>query len=172
MKYQCLLFSSLVAVFLSGCSEGSKIAPDLLANVQRNDQPLVPSVVTVRAKIEPDINNWEGIDDSVQRSLEEAINNANIFGQSTAKPYKIIANVLIASQAAVSFGNFKGKLEIQYTVLDGDNKQILDKKIYTEAGSDEWHFYGAKRHRRARAVNISKNVLQFVEILQQRLKQP
>ena len=50
------------------------------------------------------------------------------------------------------------------------NNEILNEKIYTEAGSDKKYFSGAARHRRARAVTISKNVLQIVEVLEARLK--
>jgi hypothetical protein len=110
------------------------------------------------------------LDESVKQSLEIALVNANIFDKNTSKTYKIDANILVASQAPMSFGNFNGTLEIRYVVLDIDGKEILDKKIYTEAGSDRWYFVGAKRHRRARALNISKNVLQFVETLQSQLE--
>jgi hypothetical protein len=70
----------------------------------------------------------------------------------------------------MSFGSFEGKLEIRYVVRDPNDGEMLDKTILTVAGSDEWSFSGAARHRRARAVNISKNVLQFVDILQSLLQ--
>ena len=70
----------------------------------------------------------------------------------------------------MSFGSFEGQLEIRYVVHDSNDREILDKTISTVAGSDQWSFSGAKRHRRARAVNISKNVLQFVDILQSLLQ--
>ena len=55
--------------------------------------------------------------------------------------------------------SFEGKLEVSYIVYDEKNNKILNKTIYTVAGSDIWYFSGAKRHRRARAVNIAKNIL-------------
>jgi len=88
----------------------------------------------------------------------------------SSRVYRIQANVLVASQSAWSFGAFDGKLEINYVLFDENNNKIIDETIYTEAGSDKDYFSGAKRHRRSRAVNISKNVLQFVDILQSQLK--
>jgi hypothetical protein len=116
--------------------------------------------------INPRITNHEEIDKSVKQSLEMALANAKMFGADASTPYRIDANILIASQAAMSFGSFEGKLEIRYVVRDPTGKEILDKTIFTVAGSDQWMFYGAARHRRARAVNISTNVLQFVDTLQ------
>ena len=141
----------LISVFILSSCAGPKIAVDLLANAKANEKPLTNNSSLVNVKINPDINNYEKIDESVKESLEIALTNANIFA---------------ASQSPMSFGSFEGKLEIHYIVFDPNDEEILDKTIYTEAGSDKWSFSGAKRSRRARAVNISENVLQFVDILQ------
>jgi hypothetical protein len=159
----------LVALIVSGCA-GSKIAPDLLANVEVNSEPLVSNAAVVAVTINPDINNHEKIDESVKASLGLALQNAKVFGADASRPYRIDANVVQASQAAMSFGSFEGKLKIRYVVSDDGNNKIVDEEIYTVAGSDHMYFSGAKRHRRARAVNISKNVLQFVGVLQGKLK--
>jgi len=169
IKYLYLLSFVFIFITVSGCA-GPKIAADLLVKAEKNDKPLVSNAVTIDVKINPAIHNYEKIDESVKESLEIALKNANIFGPDSSHPYKINANVLVASQAAMSFGSFNGKLEINYVLLDENNNKILEKQIYTEAGSDHWYFSGAKRHRRARAVNISKNVLQFVDIVQSQLK--
>ena len=169
IKYLYLLSLVFIIIIVSGCA-GPKIAPDLLIKAEKNDKPLVDNAVTIDVKINPAIHNYEKIDESVKESLEIALKNANIFGADSAHPYKISADILVASQAAMSFGSFNGKLEINYILFDETNNKIIEKKIYTEAGSDKWYFSGAKRHRRARAVNISKNVLQFVDILQSQLK--
>jgi len=167
-----LLLMSLVlaSMTVAGCA-GQKLAPDLLANVELNDEPLVNNPVSIDVEINPKINNYEKLDESVKQSLELALANANIFTANSNKPYRISANILIASQSAWSFGSFNGKLEIGYTVFDESNNEIFEEKIYTEAGSDKKLFSGAARHRRARAVNISKNVLQFVDMLQTRFKE-
>lgn len=168
LKNIYVLFIVLVLI-LSGCA-GSKIAADLLANAKANEKPLTNNSSIVKVKINPSINNYEKIDESVKESLELALANANIFGTDASKPFRIEANILVASQSPMSFGSFEGKLEIQYIVFDPNDEEILDKTIHTEAGSDKWSFSGAARSRRARAVNISMNVLQFVDILQNLLK--
>jgi len=150
---------------LSGCV-GPKIASDLLANVRTNEKSLTNNLSVTTVVINPRINNYEEIDESVKQSLEMALASARIFGTDSSMPYRINANVLTASQPAWSFGSFEGKLEIRYVVRDPTGKEILDKTIFTTAGSDKWFFSGAARHRRARAVNISTNVLQFVDSLQ------
>ncbi len=157
-----------VAMFCSSCA-GPKIAADLLSFTEKNNSALVGNAVEIDVEINPRINNYEKLDDSVKQSLELALRNANIFGADASRPFKIHANILIASQSAWSFGSFEGKLEINYQLLDESGAKILEETIYTEAGSDKWYFSGAKRHRRSRAVNISKNVLQFVDIVQSRL---
>ena len=168
MKNTYLLLLMLLFAF-SGCA-GPKIATDLLANARTNEKALTNNSSIVNVAINPRINNYEKLDESVKRSLEIALANANIFGADSSKPYRIDANILIASEAPISFGSFEGTLEIRYTVHDPNDREILDKTIFTVAGSDKWFFYGVKRHRRARAVNISKNVLQFVDILQNLLQ--
>ena len=162
----------LLVVFLfamSGCA-GPKIAADLLANARVNEKPLTTNSSLVHVAINPRINNSEDIDDSVKQSLETALANAKIFGADSLRPYRIDADILIASQAPGGFGMFVGSLEIRYVVHDSNDKVILDKTIFTEAGSDKWSFFGNVRARRSRAVNISKNVLQFVDTLQSQLQ--
>lgn len=167
-KNTYLLFIMLLFA-ISGCA-GPKIATDLLANAKTNEKPLTNQSSIVNVAINPSINNYEKLDESVKQSLEIALANANIFGVDSSKPYRIDANILIASQSPMSFGSFEGQLEIRYVVHDSNDREILDKTISTVAGSDQWSFSGAKRHRRARAVNISKNVLQFVDNLQSLLQ--
>jgi hypothetical protein len=168
MKNTYLLLLMLLFA-LSGCA-GPKIAADLLTNTRTNEKPLTNDSSTVNVTINPRINNYEKLDESVKQSLEIALANANIFGVDASKPYRIDANILTASQPPMSFGSFEGKLEIRYMVHGPNDDTILDKTIFTIAGSDKMFFSGAKRHRRARAVNISKNVLQFVDILQSLLQ--
>ena len=169
-KLKCLFLLSLVSfiLFVSGCA-GPKIANDLLCHVENNYKPLINNTVTIDVKIHPAINNYEKIDESVKESLEIALINANIFGSDSSHPYRINANIMVASQPPMSFGSFEGKLKINYILFDETNNKIIDETIYTEAGSDKMYFSGAKRHRRARSVNISKNILQFVDILQNQL---
>lgn len=164
-----LLLLVCIIIIVSGCA-GSKIAPDLLAQVEKQHKPLVNNAVTIAVEINPAINNYEEIDQSVKESLEIALLNANIFGADFSHPYRISATIMVASQAGLSFGSFKGTLQINYFLFDETDKQIIYEPIYTEAGSDKFYFYGPSRHQRARAVNISKNVLQFVDIVQRKLK--
>lgn len=156
-----------VAVVASACA-GPKIATDLLAVVEKNEAPLIDSAVAIEVEINPAINNAEKLDESVKESLEIALTNAGIFGADSTRPYRIQANITVASQSTVSFGAFDGKLSVDYALFDESNAKLLEKTIYTEAGSDKMYFSGAKRHRRSRAVNISKNVLEFVALLQGR----
>ena len=169
IKYIFLLLLVLITLIASGCA-GPKTANDLLTHVETESEPLINNAVTITTEINPAINNNEKIDESVKESLEIALINANIFGADSSHPYRISANITVASQARWS-GSFGGKLEIVYILFDESNNKIIDETIYTEAENDKWAFSGNKRHRRSRAVNISKNVLQFVEILQSQLKQ-
>ena len=165
----CLLPFVFAIIIVSGCA-GPKMAVDLLAKTEKNEVPAVNNTVTIKVGINPKINNGEELDNTVKESLKLALANANIFGMDSSQPYKIEANITIASQSTFSFGSFEGKLEIQYILYDESNNKIIDETVYTEAGSDQWYFSGAARHRRARAANISKNVLEFVEILRSKLK--
>ncbi len=169
MKSTYLLLLTLSLV-LSGCGGGPNIAADLLANARKNEKPLTDNSSTVNVKINPSITNVEKIDESVKQSLEIALANANLFGADSSRPYRIDANILTASQPRWSSGSFEGKLEIRYVVHDPDGREILDKTLFTVAGSDKQFYLAEERHRRSRAVNISKNVLQFVDILQSLLQ--
>jgi hypothetical protein len=157
-----LLFA--LSVMLGGCV-GPKIAADLLATAAPNDKPICSCSYEIVATINPKINNYEGIDQSVRESLDLALTTAKLFTPGAATKYQIKADVLVASEPAWSFGSFNGTLSIRYTVLGPSGQELLNKEIYTEAGSDKMYFSGAARHQRARAVNISKNVLQFVVLL-------
>lgn len=160
---------SLVFVFLlSGCA-GPRIAEDLLLNTERLAAPKIENGYIINTEINPKINNYEGIDTSVKQSLIIVLKEANIFSGEKSRPYTISANIEIASQSVISFGSFEGKLQIKYTVYDENKNRLLENTIYTEAGSDQWFFVGAKRHRRARAVNIAKNVLEFTDYLKSQL---
>jgi hypothetical protein len=153
-----------LSVVLGGCA-GPKIAADLLDKVEPNQKPICSCSYEIAATIDPRINNYEGIDESVRESLDIALVKSNLFTPDSATKYKIKADILVASEAAMSFGSFNGKLSIRYTVLNSTGRELLNTEIDTEAGSDKWIFYGVARHQRARAVNISENVLQFVERL-------
>ena len=153
-----------LSIVLGGCA-GPKIAADLLGSVTPNEKPISSSGYEIAVTINPRINNYEGIDQSVHDSLDMALTSAKIFSVGGASKYKIGADILTASQAAWSFGSFNGTLEIRYSVVDSTGRALLDKTIFTEAGSDKIIFSGEARHRRARAVNIAKNTLEFVEFL-------
>lgn len=167
LKNKHLYFFSLVwiIIFISACA-GPRVASDLLVPTAHNNNPLLENAVIIFTEINPAISNFEGIDGILKESLELALKNSNIFGEDSSHPYRIMANILVASQPPMSFGNFEGQLKVNYILFDDSKTEILNETIYTEAGSDEWSFSGAKRHRRARAANIAKNVLQFVNILQ------
>ena len=169
-----LLPLMIIIIIACGCAGPKKIAiniaPDLLTPAEKNKMPLVNNAVTIAVEINPAINNYELIDESVKESLKMALINTNIFGADPLHYYRIHANIMVASQSAWGFGSFEGKLKINYILFDDTNNKIIDETIYTEAGSDKWVFKGDARHQRARAVNISKNVLQFVDILQSQLK--
>jgi len=153
----------VLSLALAAC--GSKTAPDLLG-VAPSAKPTSASGYQTVVTINPRINNFEGIDQSVHDSLDMALDSAKIFSPNAPSKYKITADVLTASQAAWSVGSFEGKLEIHYSVADPSGRPVADKTIYTEAGSDQFSLLGAARSRRSRAVNIAKNVTQFVEFLQ------
>ncbi|WP_347454826.1 hypothetical protein ABEF79_04775 [Acinetobacter sp. ANC 7454] len=163
-----ILQASLVASTLAlvGCAT-PLIAPDIIANVKKVDSPYLQNASSVQVSINPKINNREKIDVKVKDSLELALKNSNLFGTNTQQPYKITAEVLVASQAAVSFGNFEGKLGIKYTVFDDKGVQIFQDTINTVAGSDLNPLSPAvARHTRSRARNIALNVNEFVEKLE------
>ena len=107
------LLPLVLIIMVTGCSSGPKIASDLLVDVQKNSEPLINNSVSIDVGINPDINNYEKLDESVKELLEIALINANIFDTGSSPPYKISAYILVASQAAWSFGSFNGKLEIR-----------------------------------------------------------
>lgn len=78
MKNTYLLLLMLSFIF-SGCA-GPKIAADLLTNARINEKPLTNNSSIVNVEINPRINNYEKLDESVKQSLEVALANTNIFG--------------------------------------------------------------------------------------------
>ena len=150
---------------LTGCA-GPKVATDLLQQIPPAAAPKVENGVVVNTTIDGTIRNYEGLDVTLRESLITALQQANLFSPgNTLPPYTIQAHIDIASQAAFSFGNFEGTLQVTYKVMNEKNEPILEKTIHTIAGSDSFSFSGAKRHRRARAVNMAKNVTEFTEYL-------
>lgn len=168
LKTKQILQIALVVstISLVGCAT-PLIAPDIIANVKKVESPYLQNASLVQVAIDPKINNREKIDIKVKDSLELALKNSNLFGTDTQRPYKITAEVLVASQAAVSFGNFEGKLGIKYTVFNDKGTQIFQDTINTVAGSDLNPLSPAvARHTRSRARNIAINVNEFVEKLE------
>lgn len=168
IKYLYALALVFIVIMVSGCAR-PPIATDLL-NPAKNNKPLINNAVTIDTEINSSINNYERIDEGVKKSLELALINANIFGEDSSQPFKIMANIIEASQSPLSFGSFPGRLKVDYILLDEASNVVLTEMIYTEAGSDKWYFSGAERSHRSRAVNISKNVLKFVDILQEKFE--
>lgn len=168
-KQLAILFA-IVGIFLTGCA-GPKVATDLLEQIPPVAEPTVDHSVEINTSIEPTINNYEGLDVTLRESLKMALTEANIFNLNNAQSaYSIQAHIDIASQAAMSFGNFEGTLQVTYQVFDESEQLILEKTIHTVAGSDAFYFSGAKRHRRARAVNMAKNVTEFTDFLKEQFR--
>ena len=61
----------LISVFILSSCAGPKIAVDLLANAKANEKPLTNNSSLVNVKINPDINNYEKIDESVKDSAHK-----------------------------------------------------------------------------------------------------
>lgn len=163
-----LLLFAFFVLFVSGCAS-KPVAPDLLNLVNSNSEPLIDNTTLISVEIDPSINKIHLIKESVEESLGIALKKANIFGADSSNPYSIKVNIIEASQSPMSFGMFGNRLKVHYVLFGESQKEILNETIYTEAESDQWYFVGIKRARRAYAVNISKNVLQFVGILQNNL---
>lgn len=162
----------LIGFFLTGCGN-LLVADPALLNKTSNTKPLTQSNFITQTTIESHIQNsmsGAGIKELVDDSLNLALKNANIFNASGTSQYIIKAHIEEASQATMSFGNFNGKMKIRYTVTSPKGNNVYNNTIYTEAGADKWSFAGAKRHARARVVNTAKNVSQFVEELNQKMK--
>lgn len=155
----------VLSVALAGCTAPKEVAPDLLGSNNPNAVPMTSSGYETTVTINPRISNYEHIDDAVHESLDMALNSAHIFSPTGASKYKIKADILTASESTVSFGSFDNTLQIHYAVVAPSGQQVFDQTISTEAGTDHWTFLGAERHRRARAVNIAKNVQEFVSLL-------
>lgn len=162
----------LMGFFLTGCGNLLVADPALLSKTH-NEKPLTQSNFITQTTIESHIQNsmtGTGIKELVDESLNLALKNANIFNTNGTSQYIIKAHIEEASQAAMSFGNFNGKMKIRYTVTSPKGNNVYNNTIYTEAGADKWSFAGAQRHARARVVNTAKNVSQFVEELNQKMK--
>jgi hypothetical protein len=159
------LQSLLVLFPLFASCVGPAIAEDLLREVERQEQPLAAAAPAIAVSLNPDINNAEGLDASVEQSLTIALDNANLFGEGVGGGYRIDADIVTASMSTMSFGSFEGKFDVHYVVHDASGRKVFDETVKTVAGSDQWSFAGAARHRRSRAVQMAKNVLTFVDLL-------
>jgi hypothetical protein len=156
------LFAAVL--LLAGCA-GPNLARDQLETVQPNERPICACSYEIATTINPRINNDENLDKSLGESLDIALRQAKLFTPDAAVRYRIKADILVASEATFSFGDFAGKLSVHYSVLNPAEQEVLQTDISTEAGSDHWYFAGVKRHQRARALNTAKNVMQFVDFL-------
>ncbi|NBI12289.1 hypothetical protein GVX81_01325 [[Haemophilus] felis] len=164
------LFSSitllLFSLILTGCIA---LKPDPSLLKQRTyAAPAVKSDYILTVTMNPRVERQPtaiGVTKLVQDTLVMAIDSANIFTKNNKNPYHIDAYIEMASQPAMSFGRFNGKLKINYVVKTSTGKTIFEKSVYTEAGSDKWYFAGADRHTRARVINVAKNTNQFVQEL-------
>jgi len=165
---QNIIFLLLSVLFLGGCA-GTTVAPKLLTQ-PHNKNPIVNKSVVVSYTINQNIDRYEKVEESIKESLDIALNNSNIFRKNGKKHYKLITRTVSFSQSPMSFGMFGNRLKVNYQLYNEGMKLILNKSIFTIAESDEWFFSGLKRAQRARAVNIAKNVNQFMIILQKKLK--
>lgn len=156
---------------LTGCMS---LQPDPSLLQQTNyAKPAVKSDYTLSVSINPIVGKQisaGGLTDLVNHSLKIAIDNANTFKPNAKTQYKIEAYIEQASQAAVSFGRFPGKLRINYLVKSPKGKTVFKKSIYTEAESDKWYIAAGMRHSRSRIINVAKNVNQFVKELNIKLR--
>ena len=154
----------LLSLVLGGCTT-TTVAPSLLTQTHNNTTRINKSVV-VTAPINQHIDRSEKVEESIKESLDIALNNANIFKKKTNKHYTIIATTTSFSQSPMSFGKFGNKLNVNYKVYNENMKLIINESIFTIGESDKWFFAGIKRAQRARAVNIAKNVNQFMRKIQ------
>ncbi|MDO4698012.1 MAG: hypothetical protein Q4A60_04965 [Pasteurellaceae bacterium] len=159
------------AMLLTGCMA---LDPDpTLLKQTSYAKPAIKSDYALNVSMNPKVERQAsalGVTRLVQDSLKIALDNANIFTKSGKNHYKVDAYIEQASQATFSFGRFNGKLKIHYLVKTPEGNTVFEKSVYTEAGSDKWYFSGAMRHTRARIVNVSKNVNQFVQELNSNLR--
>lgn len=167
-----IVSSVFMGICLTGCGNLLTVDPTLL-NKTHNVKPLTQSSFITETTIVSSIDKsftGGGIKELVDESLNVALKQANIFNANGSSKYTVKAHIEEASQSAMGFGNFNGKMKIRYQVTSPKGKNIYQNTIYTEAGADKWLFAGAQRHARARVVNTSKNVSQFVEELNQKMK--
>lgn len=166
MKKSVRIFTlALSALMVTGCVT-LDADHTLLGKTTPNAQPLVPQNYAVEVEMNERIAlqaTAVGIEKLVYQSLQTALQKANIFTPNGRGYYKVRAKILQASQSAVSFGRFPGKMEIEYTVTNQDSDPVFVKKIYNEGESDKFFFTGAKRHTRSRIVTVADNVNQFVQ---------
>lgn len=161
------ILALIVMMFLGGCG-GTTVAPNLLKQPHKT-KPIINKSINVTSPINHNIDRAEKVEESIKESLELALNNSNIFKQGTKKQYKLVATTQSFSQAPMSFGKFGNKLTVNYQLYSDNGKLLIEKSIFTIAESDKWLFSGIERSERARAVNIAKNVNQFMDILQKNL---
>ena len=153
---------------MGGCTS-TTVAPELLQQPHHQTHVINKSAV-VTAPINTHIDRSEKVEESIKESLDIALNNANIFNKNSNEHYTIIATTALFSQSPVGFGMFGNKLNVNYKVYNENMKLLMDESIFTIDQSDKWFFAGGKRAERARAVNIAKNVNQFMVKLQTKLK--
>ena len=162
------LIAVSMALVLGGCA-GTTVAPGLL-NQPHVGKPIVNKDILVSSPINQSIDRSEKVEESIKESLDIALDSAGLFKKGASQQYKLVATTQLFSQSPMSFGKFGNKLNVNYQLLDQNNHLILSKSIFTIAESDKWFFAGVKRAERARAVNIAKNVNQFMVFLRKKLR--
>jgi len=158
----------LMALVFGGCTS-TTVAPDLLQQSHYKTHVVNKSAV-VTSPVNKGIDRSEKVEESIKESLDIALNSANIFNKSSNEHYTIVATTALFSQSPMSFGKFGNKLNVNYKVYNENMKLIMNESIFTIGESDKWFFSGQKRAERARAVNIAKNVNQFMMKLKVKLK--
>ena len=155
-------------LILGGCG-GTTVAPELLKQPTLK-APLVNKNIQIKSPINSNLDRAEKVEESIKESLDIALTQANLFNRNSKDSYKLIATTQIFSQSPMSFGKFGNKLQINYQLFSNNGTVLINKTIFTIAESDKFIFSGAERSERARAVNIAKNVNQFMKALRTKLR--
>ncbi|WP_147396862.1 hypothetical protein [Psittacicella hinzii] len=142
-----------------------KADPRLLQSNLDPKAPAVNAAYVVRTDMADHLHRQltgANLDKLLKDVLEVGLKNSGLFTPTANDEYVVYAHLEDASQSTFSFGRFNGTFDVTYKVADNKGNVIFTTRIKTTAGSDKYYIIGEQRHTRARIVNCSKNVNQFI----------
>ena len=107
---------------------------------------------------------WQ-LEEAIQAALSTTLRKAELFRRSSTGTHVLEFQVLNWTQPGADFAMFASSLTVNYVLRDESGEILAREEIVTDAASDRWFFQGVSRAKRSAAVNVAKNVNEFVDTL-------